>query len=652
MLEVAKSAGFCFGVKRAVDCAYKKAKEGKLYTYGPIIHNTYVTNDLQSKGVSIIESLDEFVPEEEATLLVRSHGVPKEFYQILEEREIRYEDCTCPFVKKIHNLVETDYHQGKQIVIVGSRNHPEVIGINGWCDNAAIVLEDISEIQSNGFPETKVYSLVVQTTFNQKKFFEIVEAIQSFPCELTVYNTICSATKERQDEVFEMAKRVDHMIVLGDKFSSNTRKLYEISKNYCKNSYLIESVSELVLNIFSTGDKIGITAGASTPSAIIKEAITIMSEDLGGQTFEEMLNETLVTLHTGDVVKGTVIAVSNNGEVLVNLGFKSDGIIARSEYSDDPTANPAEDFQAGDEIRVFVVKVNDGDGNVVLSRKRLEAQKAYDVLEEAHKSGEPLKGKVIEIVKGGLMTLVNGIKVFVPSSQISSRYVEDLASFKGKEYDFKIIEFDRSKRRIIAGRKELVIKEDKERREKLYATIEEGSQMEGVISRLVDFGAFVDLGGVDGLIHISEMSWGRVKKASDLVKEGEKVKVTVLGIDKTKGKISLSLKDVSNNPWADAEEKFALGTVLEGKVVRMVPFGAFVELANGVDGLLHISQIAAKHVLKPEDELKTGEIIKVKVIEIDAKNKKISLSKKEVDGVVAEEADQETAEVSAEPTAE
>ena len=635
MLEVAKSAGFCFGVKRAVDCTYKKAKEGKIYTYGPIIHNKYVTNDLKAQGVEVIENLDSLSTVTNATVVIRSHGVPKDIYKKLEEKNINYEDCTCPFVKKIHHLVEADYKKGNKIIIIGNPNHPEIIGVNGWCENAAYVIEDTSQIAASSFSKTERHSLVVQTTFNAEKFGEITDTIKKLNLEINIYNTICSATKERQNEVLELSKHADHMIILGDKFSSNTRKLYEISKIYCKNSYLIESVRELELNIFSSSDKIGITAGASTPSAIIKEAITIMSEDLGGQTFEEMLNESFVTLHTGDVVKGTVIAVSN-GEISVNLGYKSDGIITRAEYSDDQSANPADDFKAGDEIKVFVVRVNDGDGNVLLSRKRLEAQKAYDVLEEAHKTGEPIKGKIIEIVKGGLMALVNGIKVFVPSSQISSRYVEDLASFKGKEFDFKIIEFDRSKRRIIAGRKELVVKEDKEKREKLYATIEEGKQMEGTISRLVDFGAFVDLGGVDGLIHISEMSWGRVKKASDVVKEGDKVKVTVLGIDKVKGKISLSLKDVTNNPWANADEKFAVGTVLEGKVVRMVPFGAFVELATGVDGLLHISQIASKHVLKPEDELKVGEVIQVKVIEIDAANKKISLSKKDVDGTTTE----------------
>jgi len=376
-------------------------------------------------------------------------------------------------------------------------------------------------------------------------------------------------------------------------------------------------------------DKIGITAGASTPPAIIKEAVEIMSEN-ENKSFEEMLDESIVTLRTGDIVKGTVISVSETGDVSVNLGFKSDGIISRDDFSDDPHVNPAEVVKAGDVIDVYVVRVNDGEGFVQLSKKKIDAVKGYDDIEAAFNNGTVIKGKVIEQVKGGLIALINGIRVFVPSSQISNRYVEDLKAFIGQELDFNILEYDSVKRRkIIAGRKALAQKEIDEKRKEVFESIKVGDRIEGTVSRIVDFGAFVDLGGIDGLIHISEMSWGRIKKVTDVLKEGDKVKVTVLDVNAEKGKISLSLKDLDADPWKSAETKYAVGSIVKGKVVRMVPFGAFVELEEGIDGLVHISQIAYERVEKPEDVLTSGQEITAKVTELDLENKKISLSIKE-----------------------
>lgn len=353
-----------------------------------------------------------------------------------------------------------------------------------------------------------------------------------------------------------------------------------------------------------------------------------MSE-IENKSFEEMIDSSLVSLHTGDIVKGTVIGVSETGEVSVNLGYKSDGIIPRNEFSSDDSVNPAEAVKAGDEIEVFVVRVNDGEGNVQLSKKRVDADKNIVAIEEAFNNNEVISAKIVEVVKGGLIALINGVRAFVPSSQISNRYVEDLSTFVGQTLDFNILEFDRSKRRIVAGRKALAQKEIDEKRAKVFASIKPTDRIDGTVSRIVDFGAFVDLGGVDGLIHISEMSWGRVKKVSDVLKVGDSVKVTVLDVNQEKGKISLSLKDLNADPWKTAAEKYAVGNIVTGKVVRMVPFGAFVELEEGVDGLVHISQIAYKHVEKPEDELTIGQEISAKVTELDTENKKISLSIKE-----------------------
>lgn len=649
-IRVAESAGFCFGVKRAIEMAYEAiGVEPKLYSYGQLIHNKTVTDDLASKGLEIVENLDGLT---EGTLLIRSHGVGKALYDEAEAKGLKILDGTCPFVKKIHNIVHEKLPNGMGIIIVGDGTHPEVIGINGWCENAAVILEDEEAAKTKEIPEKDRYAVVVQTTFRQAKFDKILEILQDRGVNMEIHNTICSATEKRQTEAEELSKTVDKMIVIGGKNSSNTQKLVEICAKNCGNTVHIETICDLVLNNFGKDDKIGITAGASTPPAIIKEVVVTMSEalenavqNLGGSeeaTFEQMLEESLVTLHTGDVVKGTVIQVVNE-EVSVNLGFKSDGIIARGEFSSDPTVIPSKTVQPGDEIEVFVVRVNDGDGNVMLSRKRIEAQKGIEEIEAAYNEKAVVTGTVTSVVKGGLIAVVNGVNVFIPSSQVSNRFIEDLSVFNGQELEFNIIEVDRVKRRFIGGRKALVEQEIAAKRAALFETIQAGSRVNGTVSRLTDFGAFVDLGGVDGLIHISEMSWGRISNPKEVLKEGQEVEVFVLDVDKEKGKISLSLKDADKNPWKLAAEKYAVGSIVEGKVVRMVPFGVFVELEPGVDGLVHISQIANKHVVKPEDELKVGEVINVKVLEVNPEQKKISLSKRQADAPVEEAPAEEAA---------
>ncbi len=641
-VTLAESAGFCFGVKRAIEMAYEQIEKKEnlpLYSYGPLIHNKEVTGDLEKKGLHIIETLDGI---DEGIVVIRSHGVGKALYDALEEKGMCMVDGTCPFVKKIHMLVKDAWESGKQVIIAGDRKHPEVMGINGWCGNEAIILESPEEAKEAELDTEKEYAVVVQTTFRQSKFDEMLDILKDKGLQMDISQTICSATEKRQAEAVVLSKSVDKMIVIGDKKSSNTQKLVEICRKNCENTVHIETICDLVLKSFSKNDRIGITAGASTPPAIIKEVVVTMSEIENVKeemSFEQMLEESLVTLHTGDVVKGTVIQVVGE-EVSVNLGFKSDGVIPRGEFSRDTTVVPSKVVQPGDEIEVFVVRVNDGDGNVLLSRKRIEEQKGMEDIEAAFNAKTVVTGTVTDVVKGGLIAVVNGVRVFIPSSQVSNRFIEDLSVFKGQELEFNIIEMDRVKRRIIGGRKALVEQEIAAKRAALFETIEAGSKINGTVSRLTDFGAFVDLGGVDGLIHISEMSWGRISNPKEVLKEGQAVEVFVLDVDKEKGKISLSLKDANMNPWKLAADKYAVGTIVEGKVVRMVPFGAFVELEPGVDGLVHISQIANKHVVKPEDELKVGEVISVKVLEVNSEQKKISLSKRQAEAP-AEEAVEE-----------
>ena len=553
-IRVAESAGFCFGVKRAIEMAYEAiGVEPKLYSYGQLIHNKTVTDDLASKGLEIVENLDGLT---EGTLLIRSHGVGKALYDEAEAKGLKILDGTCPFVKKIHNIVHEKLANGMGIIIVGDGTHPEVIGINGWCENAAVILEDEEAAKTKEIPEKDRYAVVVQTTFRQAKFDKILEILQDRGINMEIHNTICSATEKRQTEAEELSKTVDKMIVIGGKNSSNTQKLVEICAKNCGNTVHIETICDLVLNNFGKDDKIGITAGASTPPAIIKEVVVTMSEienvNVEEVSFEQMLEDSLVTLHTGDVVKGTVIQVVGE-EVSVNLGFKSDGVIPRGEFSRDTTVVPSQVVQPGDEIEVFVVRVNDGDGNVLLSRKRIEEQKGMEDIEKAFNEKTVVTGTVTDVVKGGLIAVVNGVRVFIPSSQVSNRFIEDLSVFKGQELEFNIIEMDRVKRRIIGGRKDLVEKEIAAKKAALFETIAVGSKIAGTVSRLTDFGAFVDLGGVDGLIHISQIADRRIDKPADVLSEGQTVEAKIIAIDEENKKISLSIRALLQDGADEAE---------------------------------------------------------------------------------------------------
>lgn len=666
-LRVAKTAGFCFGVSRAMETVYKELEKGKVYTYGEMIHNKEAAARLETLGAEVIHDIHGNLDKlRESKLIIRAHGAPPEVFNLLGQAGIHYIDCTCPCVSQIHRYVEADLKNGYEIIIFGEAEHPEIIGTNGFAGGNAIIAATPDELRDLYFSEKK-YSLVAQTTFNKSVFGIMLEILkdtaekQGF--ELVIRDTICRATSDNQREADEVSKDSDVMLVLGDKGSSNTRKLFDICNTNCPKTFYISNRAELLTfteryKIFGNvkNDKVGIIAGASTPPDIIKEAVTLMSELEQGtatqENFEEMLNESLITLHTGDVVKGTVIQVAN-GEVSVNLGYKSDGVILRGEFSEDPTVDPADVVKPGDEVTVFVVRVNDGEGNVQLSRKKLAVQKGFLDIENAFKEGTPVSGKVTETVKGGLIAMIGGVRAFVPSSQISSRFIADLSSFVGQELNFNILEFEPRKKRIVAGRKELAVKEAAESKQNAMNSIVPGTVISGTVSRLAGFGAFVDLGGADGLIHVSEMSWKRITRPEDVLKVGDCVEVMVLDVDKEKGKISLSLRAVKDNPWTTAAERYPLGSIITGTVVRMTAFGAFVELEEAIDGMIHISQISDKHIAKPSEALKIGDVVEVKVMGVDVEAKRISLSKKAAESVMSSEDEivaEETAEQSVNPS--
>ena len=629
-----ENAGFCFGVKNAVDKAFKEVenkKDRKIFTYGPLIHNNQVITRLKEQGVEAVNEVDELT-DKEAELIIRSHGIAEEKYRLFDEKGLKYIDCTCPYVTAIHKKVRDYYQKGYKIFIVGDENHPEVIGTNGWCDYTAHIVDDEKIVDK--LPIYDKICVVAQTTITKKIWDSVVDAIQKKYKDAIIFNTICSATEKRQESAEQLSKMVDCMIVIGSKESSNTTKLYQICSDNCSKAYHVEKAEDLPIDALKGYRKVGITAGASTPDWVIKEVIGKMQEinDNVMENQESMMEEyekTMRSVYSGDTVKGTVIMVTDN-EVMVNIGYKSDGIIKKEDYTWEPDANLKELVKPGDEVEVMVVSINDGEGNVVLSKKLLDAEKNWHKIEAAYNEKTPIEGYVKEIVKGGAIVELMGIRGFMPASQFDIRYSEDLSSYVNTKVLVNVIEYDPEKRKVVVSRKTLLKKEQEAKEKAVWETIEAGQRLNGEVKRLTDFGAFVDIGGVDGLIHISELSWSRVKHPSEVVKPGNKVEVVVLSVDKEKRKISLGLKQTLPEPWTAAGDKYKVGDIVEVKVLRFSNFGAFVELEPGIDGLVHISQISDKRISKPADALSIGEIVNAKIIDIKPEEKKISLSIREL----------------------
>ena len=514
--------------------------------------------------------------------------------------------------------------KGKGIIIIGDEHHPEVIGIKGWSNIEPIILDNPEKAENIKLDSNKEYVIVSQTTFNSTKFKDLVEIFTKKYYNVYVYSTICNATEERQKEAKELASKVDAMIVIGGKNSSNTQKLYNISKKECKNTYYIQTLVDLDLTVIESAKRVGITAGASTPNHIIKEVQNSMSE----LSFEELLNQSEENgnaVRPGSVIEGKVIGVKAD-VIYVDIQYKADGIITRAEYSNTPNLDLTTVVNVGDPITVKVIKTNDGEGQVLLSYKRVAAEKSYEKLQEAFDNNTVLTAKVTEVLKGGIGVMVEDCKVFIPASLVSDSFEKDLDKYMGQEIEFVLTEFNPKKRRIIGDRKQLLVATKAEAAKKLFESINVGDVVEGTVKNVTPFGAFVDLGGADGLLHISEMSWGRIDDPKSVVSVGDSVKTFIKDINGEK--IALSLKFDDNNPWAKAAEKYAVGTEVTGKIARMTAFGAFVELEPGVDALLHVSQISYEHVEKPEDVYKIGQEISAKVVDFKGEDKKISLSVK------------------------
>ena len=629
---LAKTAGFCFGVDRAVEMVEESVRRGnKTATLGPIIHNRHVVERFLEQGVRELDSPEQAEPGE--TVIIRAHGVPKQVQQELCARGVPVLDATCPFVKKIHTIVKNETQKGRKIIIFGSPAHPEVEAIASFCCEPVIVqspeeLENwlTQEPQRRKMP----LSMVSQTTSSQKMWKSCAEIAKKVCTNCEIFDTICRATEMRQEEAAILSQKCDAMVVVGDARSSNTGRLAMICEQYCKKVSLVDQADDLEMSLFSGANTVGITAGASTPSWIIKEVNNKMSEELKVETameenFAELLEQSLKTLNNGDKVTGTVMAVGST-EIEVDLGTKHTAYIPLEDFSGDPNVKPEEAVKVGDQIEAIVVHVNDGEGVVRLSKKRLEAGKAWEEIEAAAENKDIVEGVVTEENKGGIVVNVKGIRVFVPASQSGVAKGGDLGELLKKNVQLRITEVNRARRRVVGSIRSVASEQRKAAQEKIWSEIEVGKQYHGTVKSLTSYGAFVDIGGVDGMVHVSELSWNRIKNPAEVVKVGDEIDVYVIALDPEKKKISLGYKTQATNPWTIFNNEYKVGDVVTVKIVKLMTFGAFAEIIPGVDGLIHISQIADRRIGKPEDVLSEGQEVDAKIIDIDQEHKRISLS--------------------------
>ena len=635
-IVTAETAGFCFGVNRAVDMVYKMLSEGrKVATLGPVIHNPQVIEDLQSRGVKIISDLSE-VPQG-YEVVIRAHGVTKETTAKLDELSVKYTDATCPYVLKIHKIVKEKTTENNVLLIGGDDTHPEVCGFRSHAKGESYVFKNAEELENlltkNEDFTKKELVFVFQTTFSVKECKKCAEIIQKVCTNPIYFDTICTATQNRQDEAALLSKENDLMIVIGGRFSSNTVKLKNVCEENCR-TYLIERAEELKNIDFGNAEKIGITAGASTPASIIKEVEVIMTENFNEQNLtKETQDQELFFAAVDSIddtsdnpfVVGVVVGIAPN-EIQVDIGRKYAGFIPVEEYSNDPTADPAKELKIGDELNLIIMKTNDNEGTMKLSKRLYDRRSSWKNIVAAKEADEIVEAVVAEAVRGGIICYPMGARVFIPASLTGLSKDEDLSVLVKETVKFRIIDIDEQKKRVVGSIRAILREERKAASEAFWANIAEGQEFTGTVKSLTNYGAFVDLGGVDGMVHISELSWKRIKHPSEIVNVGDTVKVFVKALDAENKKISLGYKRIEDNPWEILKRDYPVDSVVDAKVVGLTTFGAFASIIDGIDGLIHISQIADRHIASPKEVLSVGDEVKVKITEIDFDKKRVSLS--------------------------
>ena len=674
-LIVAKSAGFCSGVSRAVKIAEETlADVGSCWSLGELIHSEDVVARLASAGLKTAQTPED-VPDGE-TVILRSHGAPRADIESLRSRGCRVIDATCGNVKRIHALVSDASARGRTVLVIGDAAHPEVRGICGWCEGA-IVIPDAESMRSwfEEAPNRKDLEITVvfQTTLSQNIQTNCEIFLKKECTNAEVFDTICFATSTRQAEAVDLASKCDAMLVIGGRHSANSRHLAEICRLYCSHVQFIANANEIDVAALSGADTIGITAGASAPAWIIKEVKQKMCDEIKidekpeeatapveaeqeaavetEKSFEELLEDSIKTINNGDTVSGIVAAITPT-EVTIDLGTKHSGYIPVEDFADENGTKIEDIIKIGDTIEACVVRVNDVEGTVQLSKKRLDAVKNWADLEAAVESGNAVEGTVTEDNKGGVVVSIRGIRVFVPASQTGLGKDVPMSELVGKKVRVKITEVMRSRRRVVGSIRAVTQRERRERAERIWNEIEVGKRYHGVVKSLTSYGAFVDIGGIDGMVHVSELSWSRISKPADVVSVGDELDVYVIGFDKEKRKISLGYKDPEANPWALFKKTYEVGSVATVKIVKLMPFGAFAEVVPGVDGLIHISQIANRRIGKPEDELSVGQMVEAKITSVDDEKQKISLSIRALSDPMSVPVKEETAEPAPEPEAD
>lgn len=666
-INLAKTAGFCFGVDRAVNLVYKLVDENeKVCTLGPIIHNSQLVEDLESKGVKIIDNASDC--PKGYKVIVRTHGVDKQVIEEMKKAGIDFVDATCPFVKKIHNIVKKEDKE-TVVLIAGDKNHPEVLGIKSYCNGEVFVFKNQDElektIQNHEIDKKDKIICVCQTTFSLKEWKKCEKILKKVCTNCKIFDTICNATTDRQNEAAELSKNSDAMIVIGGRHSSNTSKLKEVSSANCE-AFLIETADELKDIDISQFEVIGVTAGASTPSVIIKEVLKSMSEEIkekevettstvteevvetaetadkavkepaveasadGEENFAEMLEQSFSDDDTSKVVKGIVVNITPT-EVFVDVpGRKQTGVIAQSDLSDEPFDKCSDIVSIGDELDLMIMKTDDQDGVLKLSKKLTDAFKGFNDIVEAYEADEILEGVVTQVIRGGVLVTTKGTRVFVPASLSGVPRSQNVDVLKGATVRFKVIDVDKNRRRAVGSIKVVTDAERKAQREATWASLEEGAKVTGTVKSLTSYGAFVDLGGIDGMIHISELSWSRIKHPSEVVNVGDTVEVTIKALDDETKKISLGFKNIEDSPWEVLKRDYPVGSVVDARIVSFATFGAFANILPTVDGLIHISQISWDRIKTPQDVLAVGDVVKAKIIEVDYDKKRVSLSMKEL----------------------
>ncbi len=648
---LAESAGFCYGVKRAVELAEKTGREtGGCWMLGDLIHNTHVVEELESLGVR--KTADPASIGSGETVVIRSHGELKSTLDALEARGVRCVNATCPNVIRIQKLVAETGEEGRRAVIIGEPQHPEVVGVASWRQDA-LVFEGPESVASWLAEDPKrreiPITVVAQTTCIRELFETSCKIIKKECTNVKIFDTICNATHKRQSEAAEIAGRVDVMVVVGDRKSANTKHLAEICRGKCSRVLQVENADELPADFLDGCVSAGLTAGASTPAGIIKEVYATMSEEIKAaegteESFEELLNQSFKTLNTGEKVTGIVTAITPT-EVQVDVGAKQAAYIRLSELSDDPNAKPEDIVKVGDEIETYIVRVNDVEGYAELSKKRLDAVKVWENIEQAVEDKTVMEGIVTEENKGGIVVSVKGVRVFVPASQSGQPRGADLSAMIKSKVQLRITEVNRARRRVVGSIRSVTDEARRAAQEEVWANIEEGKRYTGTVKSMTSYGVFVDIGGVDGMVHISELSWSRIKTPAEVCKVGDTLEVYVISFDAEKHKISLGVKDRSVDPWDVFMSKYGVGDVASVRIVKLMTFGAFAEVVPGVDGLIHISQIADRRIEKPEDVLSEGQIVDAKITAIDEEKKKISLSIRALLAPAADEYDDQEAPV-------